>query len=257
MHPFVNRKRGVVFWWSPKCGCTTVKSIMIESMVFDFLSGAADEDAVRASLGRLLYSGTGSDGSDLDGRVSEFLSRNYIFSAHCVLAGSTLKISLEDAAEMTNVLFLRDPFQRFASGVIDKHVEGTFSRFYRPSSFLEATRNIGMLEPHHFAPQASCAFLPGLRYDRVFDIGSVDFGYLSGVLGMRVEPRHMHRGRARPMPCDPGLPRLGYDGLAALKASGAMPEYRCLYDDESLENVRAYYEEDLELIGRLLPGEAV
>lgn len=256
MHPFVNPKRGLIFWWSAKCGCTTVKSIMIESMVFDHLAGKvdADEAAVVASLDRILYRRLGSDGSEIDVSVSEFLDRNYIRSVHCPMAGSLTRIDLNQASRLRNILFMRNPFHRFVSGVVDKHIEGNFSKIYSPMSFRSAAENMHMLEPHHFMPQIGGAFLPGLKYDRVFDIGEIDFGYLSEALGMRVEPRKLHSRRGYSLPCVPNLASMNYRELASLKAAGDMPEYDCFYDDRSRELVRTRYSNDFAFMRRWLPA---
>lgn len=258
MYPFVNPERSLIFWWSAKCGCTTVKSIMIESMVFDHVAAGfgAAEGEVRASLDRILYGGAGPDGTEFDAAVADFLARNYIFSAHCLIAGSICRVSLEQASGMRNVLFVRDPFDRFVSGVVDKHIDGPFCSVYRPSSFLDAAENIDRLEKHHFAPQASDAFLPDLAYDRVFDIRSIDFGYLSDILGMEVRPRRLHGGLDHSLPCDPGLPAMGYDELALMKAAGRLPAYDCFYDDRSRSLVSEYYRDDIDLMRRWLPPEA-
>lgn len=258
MHPFVNVGRRVIFWWSAKCGCTTVKSIMVESMAFDFVSRRmdADESLVRSAVDRVLYRRVGPDGSPTDRLVSRFLAEAEIDSLHCPAAGSLLLLPPWVASEFVNVLFVRDPFDRFASGVVDKHVDGSFSRFFRPSSFRDACSRIDMLEPHHFAPQASWAFLPDLRYDRVFDIGSIDYEYLSGLLGMRVAPRVMHRRAEFSDECPPGLPDMGYDELADLKRAGRVPRYGCFYDDECRAMVARHYAADLELVRRWLPPEA-
>jgi hypothetical protein len=108
------------------------------------------------------------------------------------------------------------------------------------------------LDPHHFAPQASAAFLPGLSYDRVFDIGSIDYDYLSELLCMSVAPRVMHKKREFTRECPPLLSSMSYDDLADLKASGSVPRYECFYDDECRDLVSRYYEADFALMRRWL-----
>lgn len=257
MHPFVNEKRRVIFWWSAKCGCTTVKSVMLESMAYDYVSERADVSVgeLRDSVARVVYD-SGSPVGSIDTLVSEFTRRRSVSGVHCGLAGSYRTMSLADADSFTNVLFVRDPFERFVSGFVDKHVEGSFTSAFRPKSFAHAARSIDQLEDHHFAPQASMAYLPGLEYDRVFDIGSIDYPYLSSLLGMEVAPRVMHRRRSFSAPCVDGLSAMPYDGLAAIKSSGALPSYDCFYDLESRSFVQDYYWDDFDLIRRLLPPSA-
>lgn len=254
MHPFVNLGRRVIFWWSAKCGCTTVKSIMIESMAFDYVSQRTetDEDSVRGALSRILYNRTGPDGSETDRLVANFLVMQRIGSLHCLAAGPHILLNPQYAADFVNVLFVRDPFSRFVSGVIDKHIEGNFTHLFRPKNFLDACKNITKLDKHHFAPQASAAFLPSLSYDRVFDIGSIDYDYLSDLLCMNVKPRVMHRKREFTVECPPGLPSMGYDELAGFKAAGSVPKYECFYDEECRNLVSNYYRSDFDLMRRWL-----
>jgi hypothetical protein len=250
MHPFVNTERRLIFWWTAKCGCTTVKSIMIERMVLDYVSSrmASDESAVRSSLDRILYNKTGPDGGRLDSLVSDFLGRQRIFSAHPLHAGAGFRVPLEMASEFKNILFVRDPFKRFVSGVLDKHIEGNFSHLFRPASFLDAARNIGLLDRHHFARQTGDAYLPSLSYDRVFDIESIDYEFLSGLLGMKVEPRVMHRNREFSGDCPPNLAEATYKQLFEIKSSGSLPRYDCFYNDESRAMVKRHYRDDFDLM---------
>jgi hypothetical protein len=256
MHPFVNIDRNLIFWWSPKCGCTTVKSIMLESMLFDRVSGtvAADEEGVSEAL-RLCLAGRGpTNPNPVHGIVRDYLSSMGINNLHALVTGPRVYLRKDFAAGFTNVLFVRDPFKRFVSGFVDKHVEGAFSHIFRPGSFKEAASNIGGLEPHHFAPQASEAYLPDLEYDRVFDIERVDYGYLSGLLDMRVRPRQMNRKSLFAGGCTDGLADLPYEELARMKATGSMPGYDCFYDDEARRLVSEYYAADFDLMRRWLPA---
>lgn len=250
MHPFVNIDRKIIFWWTAKCGCTTVKSIMLESMAFDYASARlnADEASVRAAVDRILYRRVGPDGSEVDRAVADFIAGRKIGSVHCVQAGAGLRVSHELASGFTNVLFVRDPFKRFVSGVLDKHIDGSFSYLFRPSSFLDAAKNIGLLDEHHFAPQASDAYLPSLPYARVFDIEDIDYSFLSEILGMRVEPRVMHKKREFSGDCPPSLASATYEELAEIKSKGDVPSYDCFYDEESKGLVAWHYREDFDLM---------
>lgn len=254
MHPFVNERRRVIFWWSAKCGCTTVKSIMLESMVYDFVSDrmSVSIGELRESVARVIYESR-SPNKSIDFLVSDFARRNSVNGIHCLIAGSYKKVQLKEAESFANILFVRNPFERFVSGLIDKHVEGSFTHMFRPESFRHAARNIGRLEEHHFAPQASRAYMRGLRYDRVFNIKSIDYAYLSSLLGMEVKPRTMHRKRVYESPCVEGLPSLPYESLAEIKSSGSLPSYECFYDIESKSFVQDYYWDDFELMRRLSP----
>lgn len=256
MHPFVNINRKVIFWWTAKCGCTTVKSIMLESMAFDHCSGLMDVDevSVRASLGRILYSRSGPDGTEIDNVVSKFLVRERIFSIHTHQAGSEFRVTQEFASQFRNILFVRDPLKRFVSGVLDKHIDGSFSHLFRPRDFLDAANNIGLLERHHFAPQTGGAYLPSLEYDGVFNIESIDYSFLSEVLGMSVEPRVMHRKIAFSGECPPNLAEAGYEELVSLKSGGTVPSYECFYNDHSRSLVEKHYRDDFELMRRWLPS---
>lgn len=257
VHPFINHSRKVIFWWSAKCGCTTVKSIMLQSMVFDHVGQymVADEDSVLSSMDRLIKNKNANDGGELDRLVSDFLSKNYILNYHPKIAGPSEFVGLRFASQFRNVAFFRDPLKRFVSGFVDKHIDGFFSSIFS-GSFLEAARDIDQLEPHHFLPQTSGAHLPGLVYDRAFDIESIDYGYLSELLGMRVKPRLMHRVREFSGECPEGLENMGYDRLVEMKRSARMPNYHCFYGEESSRLVSDYYRDDIELMRRLLPREA-
>jgi hypothetical protein len=254
MHPFVNIDRNLIFWWSPKCGCTTVNSIMLESLLFDHVSGkvAVDEEGVSEALKLCLAGRAPRDPNPAHRLVRDYLSRMNINNYHSPIAGSRVRLKLEFAARFTNVLFVRDPFKRFVSGFVDKHVEGSFSHIYRPRSFKDAASNIEGLEPHHFAPQASEAYLPDLEYDRVFDIEDMDYDYLSGFLGMRVVPRVLNRKGSLLGPCVKALADAPYETLARMKSSGSLPDYDCFYDDESKAMVADYYRGDLDLMRRWL-----
>jgi hypothetical protein len=248
MHPFVNPGRRVIFWWSPKCGCTTVKSIMLESMVFDHVSSVmdADEASVRAAFWSAIGGGPPSD--TLGRMVSDFLKARYVQSIHCYIAGSMKRLGLGEAASMRNILFVRDPLKRFVSGVVDKHIEGEFSFLFRPSSFLDAARRMHLLEKHHFTPQAAGAYIAELEYERTFDVESIDYEYLSGLLGMKVEPRRLNV-KSYESPCVPGM-SFGYDDIAKMKAARTLPRYECFYDDESLSVVSGFYAADFGLMQR-------
>lgn len=252
MHPFVNERRGVIFWWSPKCGCTTVKSIMLESMVFDHLSDLMEVRAEesRAALWRVL--GGADPRGGIEEAVGGFLEGNRIESVHCLLAGPRARVSLGFASRMRNFLFVRDPLRRFVSGVVEKHFEGEFSFLFRPPSFLHAARRMDMLESHHFTPQAGGAFVPGLEHERVFDIEEIDYALLSEALGMEVTPRVLHGSRNYRGACVPGLARLAYHEVAWMKARGSLPPHECFYDDESRAIVSEFYRDDFELMRRWL-----
>lgn len=256
MHPFVNFEKKVVFWWTAKCGCTTVKSIMLESMVFDHCARLMDVDerSVRESLNRILYRKMIPSDTKIDRIVFDFIMRENIFSVHTHHAGDRLKVAHDLVSQFTNVLFVRDPFKRFVSGVMDKHIEGSFSHVFRPKNFLDAARNIGLLDRHHFAQQSAEAYLPSLKYDGVFDIESIDYSFLSKVLGMRVEPRIMHRKMNFSDDCSPRLSEATYQDLAAMKSRGSVPDYSCFYDEESRGLVAGYYREDFDLMRRWLPS---
>lgn len=254
VHPFINARRGIIFWWSPKCGCTTAKSILLDSMVFDYVSESmfADERSVRLAIERLLVDRVGSDGGPVGRMVSDFIARSGIGSYHMPAFGAAVSIDLEEARKFRNVLFVRDPFKRFVSGVVDKHIEGYFTPKFRPESFLDAARNIRMLDRHHFCPQAASAYLPDLSYERVFDIESIDYGYLSDLLGMKVEPRVHHRNVEFSGGCPHGLSSAPYSELASMKAAGELPAHDCFYDEESRRIVADYYSGDFDLMQRWL-----
>lgn len=256
MHPFVNVDRNLIFWWSPKCGCTTVKSIMLESMLFDHVSKTteANENEISEALDLCLSGRAPKSPNPVHRLVMDYLSRMRINNLHALITGPRVYLKRDFAAGFTNVLFVRDPFKRFVSGFVDKHVEGTFSHIFRPGSFKEAASGIDGLEPHHFAPQASEAYLPDLEYDRVFDIERVDYGYLSGLLGMEVRPRQMNRKSLFAGGCPDGLATLPYEDLARMKATGSMPDYDCFYDEESRSLVSDYYAVDFDLMRRWLPA---
>lgn len=256
MHPFINEERKVIFWWSAKCGCTTVKSIMLESMALDwaFKRCSTDEESVRDSVRRLLYLKSKVNGSVTDKVVRDFLVSHGVNNIHCLIAGSFRRLNLAFAARYRNVLFVRDPFKRFVSGFMDKHIEGFFTKKFRPMNFLDGARNIIRLDRHHFSPQTSVAFLPNLRYEKVFDISAVDYAYLSSLLGMRVEPRAMHKSNPYVGECKSELHLAPYEELSAMKASGNLPDYDCFYDEESKRLVGEYYKGDIEFISRMLPS---
>jgi hypothetical protein len=256
MHPFVNVDRNLIFWWSPKCGCTTAKSIMLESMLFDHVSKTTDvdEEDVSEALGLCLSGSAPKNTNPVHRLVRDYLSRMRIGNLHAPVTGSTVYLERDFAAGFTNVLFVRDPFKRFVSGFVDKHVEGFFSPIYRPGSFKDAASNIDRLDPHHFAPQTSEAYLPGLEYDRVFDIERIDYEYLSGLLGMKVKPRQMNRKSLFAGGCPDGLADLPYEELARMKATGSMPDYDCFYDEESRSLVSGHYAADFDLMRRWLPA---
>jgi len=221
---------------------------MLESMVFDHVSSVmdADEASVRAAFWSAIH---GSQPPDRLGRmVSHFLGANSVRSVHCEIAGSRKRLGLGEAASMRNVLFVRDPLKRFVSGVVDKHFEGEFSSLFRPSSFLDAARRMRLLEGHHFAPQAGGAYIAELEYDRVFDVESIDYEYLSGLLGMRVEPRRLNV-KSYESPCASGM-SFGYDDIAKMKADRTLPGHECFYDDESRSIVSGFYAADFGLMRR-------
>jgi hypothetical protein len=256
MHPFVNIDRNLIFWWSPKCGCTTVKSIMLESILLDHVSKtmAVDEESISESL-RLCFAREFPKESNLVHRaVRGYLSRMRIGNFHAPITGPRVYLKKDFAAGFTNVLFVRDPFKRFVSGLVDKHVDGSFSHISKPDSFRGAASNIDGLEPHHFAPQSSEAYLPDLEYDRAFDIEDIDYEYLSGLLGMRVRPRMMNRKSLFVGDCPEGLAALPYEGLVRMKSTGSMPDYECFYDEDSRAMVSEYYAADFDLMRRWLPA---
>lgn len=259
MHPFVNIDRGVIFWWSPKCGCTTVKSIMLESMVFDHVSRSlkVEEELVSAAVEICLKGGRPKDSDGVYETIRKYLSSRNVHSLHPQIAGPSLLLDLDSASKFANVLFVRDPFKRFVSGLVDKHIEGFFSNIYAPKNFKEAAFNIGKLESHHFAPQTSEAYLPGLEYDRVFDIENIDYEYLSGLLGMRIAPRLMNREVPLSGFCGDSIADAPYEHLALLKSSGGLPPHECFYDEKSRRLVGEYYKGDLDLMRRwLTPSDA-
>lgn len=256
MHPFVNEEKKVIFWWSAKCGCTTVKSIMLESMAFDWAIKrcSTNEDLVKDSVKRLLYLKSKVNGSVTDKVVENFLVSNRVNNIHCLIAGSLRRIELDFASRYRNVLFVRDPFKRFVSGFMDKHIEGFFTKEFRPINFLDASRNIRKLDRHHFSLQTSVAFLPNLRYEKVFDISAVDYEYLSSLLGMRVDQRAINKSNPYVGECPAELHLNPYEELSTMKASGNLPDYYCFYDEESKRLVEEHYKRDIEFISRMFPS---
>ena len=232
---------------------------MLESMVFDYVSGkeSVTEEQISSSMARFLKANRDSAVTPVDRLVWGYLSSKQIGGIHSHITGSRLFLRHEFALKFVNVLFVRDPFKRFVSGLVDKHIDGSFSHIFRPKSFRDAASKIGLLEPHHFDPQTAGAYIPDLKYDRVFDIENIDYEYLSGLLGMSVRPRVMNRKSSLSGPCREILATVPYERLVELKSADALPDHDCFYDDESRRMVGEYYRGDFDLMRRwLTPSDA-
>jgi hypothetical protein len=94
MYPFINKEKKIIFWWSAKSGCSTVKSIMFE-LIFPNINTCK-------------------------------LPASYF---HKKNAKPKNKITLEEAEKYINILFIRDPYKRLVSGFIDKCITTKKNRF--------------------------------------------------------------------------------------------------------------------------------
>lgn len=232
---------------------------MLESMVFDHVSAkeSVTEDQIASSIDRFFKMDAASAVTSVDRLVWNYLYSRKIGEIHSYAAGSRLFLSRHFASGFVNVAFVRDPFKRFVSGLVDKHINGSFSHIFSPRSFRDAASSIGLLEPHHFDPQTAGAYIPDLKYDRVFDIEDVDYDYLSGLLEMRVRPRVMNKKTFLSGACQEILATAPYERLVELKSADRLPDYECFYDEESKRMVGDYYRRDFDFMRRWLnPSDA-
>lgn len=213
MFPFINREKNIIFWWSAKAGCSTIKSIMFEMInKNDHCKAWSDE------------------------------------KFHKPVAKG--KISLTDAQSFINILFIRDPYKRFVSGVIDKNINGELTKFYKPQNFVDAVFNIDSLDgyKHHFAPQTSEHFISNLEFDYVYDIEKIDYTELSSVCNFKITERK--RNQSLCINPDNKLIHaylLDYDTLASLKSSKNIPPYQYFYSPDIKERINKYYHKDFIL----------
>lgn len=266
MHPFLNDDRKLIFWWSAKCGCTTVKSIMIQCMVFDYVSKFLDisADDVLEAIRRFVFN-VGKQ-TELDDLVAEFFLLNKVkpkgvASFHDFQCGANLKINYKKASTYKNVLFLRHPFKRFVSGFFDKYIEpGQYTKFFKPKNFMDALANVNLLHKHHFLPQTSGGYVDGLKFDMIFDIEKIDYAYIEGLLDFHVRPRIMHNNYSsgwsynslsnKEKECVEDMTLLPYENLVEIKKSKNI-NWRCFENENTNNILRQHYDDDFKLYNQI------
>ena len=205
MQAFINHKKNIVFWWSAKCGCSTVKTMMLQTM------GLPTDDLHT----RNAYGGV----SNLDN------NQTYI-----------------------HIAFVRNIFHRFVSGVFDKHIHGQFSRIYKPINFIDATKNINLLEKHHFAPQTSENFNSNIKMDYIYDINNINYSELSQVCNFEFKPIHQNQNDwVNSTALDiTNIDTLPYEQLWILKKQRLIPPYKYFYSNqETINNINLFYQQDI------------
>jgi hypothetical protein len=214
MFPFINREKNIIFWWSAKAGCSTVKSIMFEMI--------------------------NKNNDCKSWKDEEF---------HKPIAKG--KIDLKNAQSFTNILFIRDPYKRFISGIIDKNIRGELSKFYKPKNILDASQNIDSLcrWRHHFSPQSSEHFIPNLKFNYVYDIEKINYEELSSICNFHIVERKknqaFYRNNLDNKFIDAYL--LDYNTLVSLKLNKNIPSYQYFYSSDVKENIHKYYYKDFIL----------
>lgn len=263
MHPFIHKNKNIIFWWSPKCGCTTVKSILVQSMVIDYIKSkmpniVVNEDHVLESIRKFINGMSDSYKSDIPLLIKQFFNEEKVnpigvASFHYFKCGVNLKLSLDEASKYNNILFLRHPYKRFVSGFFDKHVLKNPICSFVPKNFIDAIENINLLDYHHFAPQFSNGWIKELNYDAVFNIEKIDYDYLSRALKFNVKPRFLHQNY---------LADWSYENKSKqkekffekminvplnelLKVKGKV-DWTCFFDEYCESKLREYYEKDFE-----------
>jgi hypothetical protein len=208
MYPFINEKQKIIFWWSPKCGCSTVKSIMLE----------------------MLY---GEKTLSKDYKIHTFESQG--------------KISLKNSKKYCNILFVRNPFKRFFSGIIDKNIDGELSYYYKPKNFLSAAQNVFKLDPHqhHFAPQIGVRYIDEIKFDKIYDIEYIDYKELSQICNYQILPRKKNQLKCINNKCIIyNAHLLDYYTLVDLKNKKNIPPHYCFYSTETIKLIESYYNQD-------------
>ena len=264
MYPFLYYDRKLIFWWSAKCGCTTVKSIMVQCMAFDHVSNFLDTNAddVLESIRRFVFK-VGNQ-TELDNLVADFFLFNRVkpkgvASFHDFQCGTNLKINYEEASTYKNVLFLRHPFKRFVSGFFDKYIDdGQFIESFKPKNFMDALANINLLDKHHFLPQTSGGYINGLKFDMIFDIEKIDYAYLGQLLDFHVRPRIMHNNYSsgwsynhvlnKEKECLEDMTLLPYENLVEIKKSKNV-NWRCFENEKTQNILHQHYAGDFKLWG--------
>lgn len=213
MYPFINKKKKIIFWWSAKSGCSTVKSIMFE-LIFPKIN------------------------------ISK-LPASYF---HKSIAKPKNKITLEEAKQYINILFIRDPYKRLVSGFIDKCIINKKNRFFKPKNFIDAVDNISKLDPdknHHFCPQTSEHFIKELKYDIIYDIERINYEQLSILCGKKIIDRKFYQtGYSQEQLSNQRSYLLNYNELLSLKKKKDIPPYYTFYNIDIIEAVKKYYQED-------------
>jgi hypothetical protein len=200
-------KSNVLLWTSPKSGSSTTRSI--------------------------LCSISGYNWKDLD---------NPGFPRKKEIYDYKITSSYE---EFTNIAFIRNPYDRFISGVFQKHIEGNLDYdCYKPKSMLDAAQNISLLDKFHFEPQTSDQYSESIFFDKVFDINNIDYKYLSSVFDYKITPK-IENVQYKTNKLIPNAYRLSYDELLDLKKRKEIPQYKSFYYNNYIKNlIYNKYEQD-------------
>jgi hypothetical protein len=205
MFPFININKKIVFWWSPKCGCSSVKTLMLQMMGLKYAN------------------------------------------PHVQFAHGTFRSIKNTYNTFIHILFVRNIFDRFISGFLDKYIDGTLNHEFKPLSFYDTVLyHLDSLDKLHFLPQTAYEFNKIITYDYIYNINNINYEELSDVCNYKFFPIHKHKNYSiNEKYTYNKIWNFKYEELVMLKHNKKIPKYYTFFNQDIIEKLNIFYKKDI------------
>jgi hypothetical protein len=129
--------------------------------------------------------------------IFNFFENNNINNIH--IERDYIEVLPDDIENYKTVVFIRNPYKRIVSGMLDKYKKrgqyrNTWNTKYKTISFSQfvdelITYNYKIIDEHHFAPQTSIHYTPKIfnsKTIQLFDIEHIDYTYLEQLYDKKI-----------------------------------------------------------------------
>jgi hypothetical protein len=165
--------------------------------------------------------------------LEDFTSYNY----------SKKTISAEEANEYKNIIFVRNPYERFIYSIFKEYVDGSKSSEYKLQNIAESFSKLKDFKSVYFEKQTAHSF-ENLKYYKVYDIKKIDHELLSKELNRSIVFRHHDNNQTDEI--IEHANRISYRQLSQLKKNKKIPNFKSFYKKEDYKKIYDFYQEDFD-----------
>lgn len=224
MHFLIDNHLKLIFGFSAKCGCSTVKTIFVEN--------TTDND----------------------------LKQKYLQTRNIHVAAGYKSLPT-DISNFKIILFIRNPYKRIVSGMFEKYKQsGTCRSFWKQPlknltfyNFINTMIHEGLgktIEKHHFTPQTTEMWDDRLLKHNniiVMDIENINYNLLNNLFKTNnIVNIKINRENFGNKNIIDNAWNIQIDELKKMT-----PDYKCLYNKELKDKVYHFYKKDFEIFKKL------